>query len=158
MQFVSYVSSRRTVIWVKAHKGVKSNTEADKAAKVGTALQCEEDIATEAGIRQEAKALRADERNRLRMSYRPLQQIDNRRRISTLAGILGNKGLKEWRYSIGKADSPECRWCGKAPENFAHIANECQKWKGKLKDGASGLRQPEKGINIAEVLEWAGQD
>ncbi|KAF8460799.1 hypothetical protein BDZ91DRAFT_785151 [Kalaharituber pfeilii] len=140
------------------HKGVRGNEKADRAAKVGTALQCEEEIATETGIRQEAKTLRAKERNRLQLTYRPLQQIDNRKRISVLAGILGNKGLKEWRYGIGKADSPECRWCGKAPENLTHIARDCQAWKRKTKQGAECLTQPGKGVNIAEILEWAGQD
>ncbi|KAF8456514.1 hypothetical protein BDZ91DRAFT_801074 [Kalaharituber pfeilii] len=86
----------------------------------------------------------------LQLSYRPLSRLENRRRIATLAGILGNKGLK--------TDSPECRWCGKAPENLAHITNECQTWKKKIKDGAGGLRQPDKETNIAEILEWAGQE
>ncbi|KAF8464224.1 hypothetical protein BDZ91DRAFT_258936 [Kalaharituber pfeilii] len=35
------------ITWVKGHKGVKGNTEADKAAKVGTALQCEDEIVTD---------------------------------------------------------------------------------------------------------------
>ncbi|KAF8471079.1 hypothetical protein BDZ91DRAFT_791271 [Kalaharituber pfeilii] len=113
--------------------------------KVGTALQCEDEIVTEAGIRQEGKAIRAEERNRLKLSYRPLQELDNRRLVSTLTGILGNKGLKEWRYGIGKADSPECRWCGMAPENFTHITTNCKPWKDKLPKGADGLRQPKGG-------------
>ncbi|KAF8464923.1 hypothetical protein BDZ91DRAFT_783506 [Kalaharituber pfeilii] len=74
------------------------------------------------------------------------------------AGILGNKGLKEWRYSIGKADSPECRWCGRALENLKHITDDCQVWKGKLKDGAKGLRHPDKDTNLAEILEWATEE
>ncbi|KAF8456728.1 hypothetical protein BDZ91DRAFT_852503 [Kalaharituber pfeilii] len=44
------------VIWVKSHKGVKGNTEADWAAKVGTALQYEDETVTEAGIRQEFRS------------------------------------------------------------------------------------------------------
>ncbi|KAF8457052.1 hypothetical protein BDZ91DRAFT_800785 [Kalaharituber pfeilii] len=90
------------------------NTKADKAAKVGTALQYQDERVTEAGICQNARALRAEERNRLNMTYRPLKKLGSRKLTATLAGILGNKGLREWRHRIGKADSSECRWCGRA--------------------------------------------
>ncbi|KAF8462274.1 hypothetical protein BDZ91DRAFT_357182 [Kalaharituber pfeilii] len=143
------------VIWVKSHKGVKGNTEADWAAKVGTALQYEDETVTEAGIRQEYKALRATERKQAGLNYRPLQIADRRRYLSTLAGILGNKGLKEWRYHIGKAESPECRWCGEAPENWEHVRQDCKAWARKC-GGAEGIRQIDKGRNVREILEWAG--
>ncbi|KAF8457838.1 hypothetical protein BDZ91DRAFT_852265 [Kalaharituber pfeilii] len=51
------------------------------AAKIGTALQYQDEVVTEAGMRQYAKAWRADERKRLQLSYRPLEYLGNRRRI-----------------------------------------------------------------------------
>ncbi|KAF8459677.1 hypothetical protein BDZ91DRAFT_799749 [Kalaharituber pfeilii] len=67
-------------------KKKKGNSEADKAAKIGAFLQYQTEIiteggrppaaaATQAGMRQEAKKSRAEERNRLGMNYRPLQRL-----------------------------------------------------------------------------------
>ncbi|KAF8454103.1 hypothetical protein BDZ91DRAFT_748059 [Kalaharituber pfeilii] len=41
-----------------------------------------------------------------------------------MAGLLGGKGLRAWRYKIDKADGPECRWCGESEEMTAHLLEE----------------------------------
>ncbi|KAF8461626.1 hypothetical protein BDZ91DRAFT_797910 [Kalaharituber pfeilii] len=69
--------------------------------------------------------------------------------------ILGNKGLKEWRYRIGKADSPECRWCGMAPENLMRITTNCKPWKDRMPDGVDGIRQTKE---VAKLLLWTGEE
>ncbi|KAF8471093.1 hypothetical protein BDZ91DRAFT_791289 [Kalaharituber pfeilii] len=80
------------IMWVKAHREIRGNTDADRAAKIGTALQYQDEVITEAGLRQQVRSLRGQERNRLQLSYRPLQRLGNR--VATLARILGNKGLR----------------------------------------------------------------
>ncbi|KAF8462314.1 hypothetical protein BDZ91DRAFT_358465 [Kalaharituber pfeilii] len=37
----------------------------------------------------------------------PLQRLG--RGVTKIAGLLGNKGLKAWRYRIGEAPDPDCR-------------------------------------------------
>ncbi|KAF8465483.1 hypothetical protein BDZ91DRAFT_794820 [Kalaharituber pfeilii] len=130
------------ILWVKAHRDIAGNTEADTAAKIATALQYQDETVTEAGIRQVAKACRGEERRRLQLTYRPLKYLGTRRRVATLAGIMGDKGLRQWRHQIGKEDSPECRWCGKALENYRHISRECEAWKKRLPGGETGLKMP----------------
>ncbi|KAF8460193.1 hypothetical protein BDZ91DRAFT_799105 [Kalaharituber pfeilii] len=90
------------ILWLKGHRGIPGNEEADKAARIGTALQDEPDMVTEAGLRQRAKRERASERNRLNLSYRPLERLV--RATGRIAGLLGGKGLRAWRWQIGKAD------------------------------------------------------
>ncbi|KAF8471041.1 ribonuclease H-like domain-containing protein [Kalaharituber pfeilii] len=155
------------LLWVKAHEGIVGNTEADRAAKVATALQYQDETVTEAGIRQEAKSRRGEERKRLQLTYRPLEYLGTRRRVSTFAGIMGDKGLRQWRYQIGKEESPECRWCGKALENYRHITKDCEAWKKRLPGGEAGMKMPKggekgkkkegekEGMKLVEVLDWA---
>ncbi|KAF8465492.1 hypothetical protein BDZ91DRAFT_794843 [Kalaharituber pfeilii] len=152
------------VLWVKAHVDIQGNTQADKAAKVGTALQYQDEEVTEAGMCQFARAQRASERNRLQLTYRSLQRLATRHAVATLAGILSNKGLRQWRPRIRRADSPECRWCGKSLENTTHVLNECEVWKRRWPGGEADLRAPPKlekegeGDRLKEILEWAGRD
>ncbi|KAF8461586.1 hypothetical protein BDZ91DRAFT_797845 [Kalaharituber pfeilii] len=151
------------VMWVKAHKGIMGNTEADTAAKIGTCLQYQEETITEAGWRQQAKAYRALERNRLDITYRPLQRLG--RRVATLAGILGGKGLREWKFKIGTVDSPECHWCGEDTESTRHILTQCRVWKQKCPRRIEDLCRPksddrdrsdEERDRLLELLDWAG--
>ncbi|KAF8459938.1 ribonuclease H-like domain-containing protein [Kalaharituber pfeilii] len=115
------------VMWVKAHAGIEGNERADRSAGWGTALQYKAEVVTESGQRQRARGERAEERNRLGMSYRPLEKAG--REIGRLAGLLGGKGLRAWRWKIGEGDGPECRWCGEREETTDHLLKECRVWK-----------------------------
>ncbi|KAF8461627.1 hypothetical protein BDZ91DRAFT_797911 [Kalaharituber pfeilii] len=143
------------VMWVKSHIGVRGNTEADTAAKIGTCLPYQDETITEDGIRQTSRHQRATERNRLGLSYRPLTRLGTRH-IATLAGILGGKLLRKWQYEIGKADSPECRWCEEEEETTEHVLTRCRTWKRKWPGGMQDLVTPPKSKDIdplRDILE-----
>ncbi|KAF8454099.1 hypothetical protein BDZ91DRAFT_768023 [Kalaharituber pfeilii] len=98
------------------------------------------EVITEGDMRQRVRERRASERNRLKLNYRPLQRLGSRAAIATLAGILGNKGLRTMETSDREGDGPECRWCGKAMENTVHILNEYEVWKRKWPEVAQIYR------------------
>ncbi|KAF8445126.1 hypothetical protein BDZ91DRAFT_853773 [Kalaharituber pfeilii] len=126
----------------------------------GTCLQYQEEVITEAGLKQQAKADRAEERNRLGLSYRPLQRLGHK--TATLAGIIGGKGLRAWKHRMGTADSPDCRWCGEEAETTQHILTNCRVWKQKCPRGIDDLRHPktdkdEDRDKLWELMDWAGR-
>ena len=50
-----------------------------------------------------------------------------RRTATTYSQLRTNKGaLQAWRYKIGKAESPECRHCGKAAETGDRLVFVCE--------------------------------
>ncbi|KAF8462036.1 hypothetical protein BDZ91DRAFT_797573 [Kalaharituber pfeilii] len=130
------------VMWVKAHVGIEGNEGADRAAGWGTALQYKAEVVTEAGQRQRVRRERAEERNRLDLAYRPLERVG--REIGRLAGLLGGKGLRAWRWKIGEGDGPECRWCGEDEETTDHLLRGCRVWKRRWPGGEEHVRRPPK--------------
>ncbi|KAF8464682.1 hypothetical protein BDZ91DRAFT_795568 [Kalaharituber pfeilii] len=62
------------MVWVKGHKGLEGAERVDKAAKISALLPYQGEVIMEAGMLMEAKAQRAEERDRLRLGYRPLSR------------------------------------------------------------------------------------
>ncbi|KAF8453275.1 hypothetical protein BDZ91DRAFT_802368 [Kalaharituber pfeilii] len=148
------------VMWVKAHRGIEGNERADRTAEWGTALQYKTEVVTEAGQRQRARRERAEERNRLKIVYRPLERAG--REIGRLAGLLGGKGLRAWRWQIGEGDGPECRWCGESDETTEHLLGGCRVWRRRWPGGEEHIRCPPKKREggrdpIEELLAMLGE-
>ena len=114
------------VMWVKAHRDIEGNERADTASKIGTFLPYQEEIITEAGLKMTGKAIRQSERARLNLDFTPVKELDWMG-LRYLASVLGGKGLRDWRWRIGKADDWVCRWCGVDRENRSHIG-ACPVW------------------------------
>ncbi|KAF8461551.1 hypothetical protein BDZ91DRAFT_798040 [Kalaharituber pfeilii] len=129
-----------TVLLVKAHRGIAGNEAADEAVRVGTALQRAPEVVTEAGMRQRGRRERAGERNRLELAYRPLERLGHL--TGRLAGLLGGKGLRAWRWQIGEGDGPECRWCGEEEETTRHLLGQCRVWRRRWPGGEDHVRRP----------------
>ncbi|KAF8455453.1 hypothetical protein BDZ91DRAFT_746696 [Kalaharituber pfeilii] len=64
-----------------------------------------------------------------------------------MAGLLGGKGLRAWRYKIDKADGPECRWCGESEEMTAHLLEEYRVWRRFWPGGGEDIMTPSKGTD-----------
>ena len=83
---------------------------------------------TEGGIRQRIRETRKD--NRIREGLRCITGWD-RVTATTYVHLRTNKGnLQSWRYRIGKADSPMCRFCNLGEETGDHVVFECRHWEG----------------------------
>ncbi|KAF8465117.1 RNase H-domain-containing protein [Kalaharituber pfeilii] len=148
------------VIWVKAHRGISGNEKAGRAASTGTALQYKPEIITEAGQRQKGRRERAEERNRLKLTYRPLERLGGG--VGRLAGLLGGKGLRTWRWHIREGDGPECRWCGEKEETTKHLLEECRVWKRRWPGGEEHVKRPPKGREgerdpLGAMIEMLGE-
>lgn len=44
----------------------------------------------------------------------------------------GKGDLQTWRFSIGKVDSPLCRFCSLVDETGDHIMFDCPQWENLL--------------------------
>ncbi|KAF8453086.1 hypothetical protein BDZ91DRAFT_802472 [Kalaharituber pfeilii] len=86
------------------------------------------------------------------MNYRPLQRMGHN--VSKLAGLLGNKGLRAWRYKIGKAESPECRWCGDGEETGDHLMGGCRVWSKRWPGGLRDIITPDTDNYFYRTSAW----
>ena len=107
--------------WVKGHKDIKGNEEADRLSKRASILGHEsEGILTPAGLRAWSRRVRAEARggngNGL-LGWR-------RKALSEYTWCLSDKGPQSgWLLKIGKADPDKCR-CGEVMTG-THVVEEC---------------------------------
>ena len=115
--------------WVKAHIGIHGNEMADRMAKKGAEKGAEILQVTKGGIRQKVKDWRKVKRQVAGFGKGKAVSW-NQRQTTTYSQLRTNKGaLQSWKYRIGRAEDPRCRYCeDDEVEMGDHIVFECKKW------------------------------
>ena len=111
------------VAWVKAHKEVRGNEEADMLCKVASILGHEsEGVVTPNGLRAWAKRERAEARGGVGEGILGW----HRRAISAYAWCVMEKGpQRRWLHRIGKEKTPGCHCHQQQKQSGRHIVEEC---------------------------------
>ncbi|KAF8457856.1 hypothetical protein BDZ91DRAFT_800445 [Kalaharituber pfeilii] len=84
-------------------------------------------------------------------------------RSDSIRVLVLSKGLRAWRYHIGEATDPECRWCGEAEETTGHLLNDCRAWQKRWPGGMAAIRKPPKRGEgeddpLQGLMEMLGED
>ena len=120
--------------WVKSQIMVYGNEIADGMAKKGAQKRVDVLQVTEGGIRQKIKKWKREVRQVKGFGKRKVMSWA-RRTATNYSQLRTNKGaLQAWRYKIGKAESPECRQCGKAAESGDHLVFVYEEWRELRKE------------------------
>ncbi|KAF8472888.1 hypothetical protein BDZ91DRAFT_790758 [Kalaharituber pfeilii] len=104
------------MMWVKGHGGLEDNEKADRAAKIGALLPYQDEVITEVG-----------------------------KHTATLAGLLGGKGLRAWRFRVGKSGEPRMQVVRRrGGDSGAHLGR-VQSLEGEVAWGPGGREGPSGG-------------
>ena len=141
---------------MKAHIGIMGNEGADNAAKEGTTKDTQGEI-TEGGLRQDLKELR--KANRSEEGFLCVSGWD-RHSATTYSQLRTGKGnLQSWKYLIGKADSPLCRFCNLEEETGEHIVFSCPRWESlRVKRWIDGVLRPWRSWQDLDLKVWRNKD
>ena len=63
------------------------------------------------------------------LSQRPITKQIIHSNLNKYTNLCHKGALQAWRYKIGKAESPECRYWGKVAETEDHLVFVCEEWR-----------------------------
>ena len=143
------------IAWVKSHIGIPGKEGADEAARASTEkdLGCGGEV-TKDGVRMNIKEFQKANRTELRVLC--IAGWDRHTATIYLQLQTNKGGLRSWRFHIGRATSPECRFCREAAETGEHITFKCSHWADwrVLKEVEGALRTWESWEDFG-LVDWA---